>query len=73
MGKLFSPMANTKNDKLEITIMKNGPAIVRGSFTVTGPGGPVELTEEQKITGVAFCRCGRSRNQPFCDGSHAKS
>ncbi len=66
-------MENTETDKLEIRIIPNGPAIVRGGFTVTGPGGkPVELTEEQKITGVSFCRCGRSGNQPFCDGSHAK-
>lgn len=28
----------------------------------------VELTEGEKY---AFCACGRSDNQPFCDGSHA--
>lgn len=73
VGKLFHPMDKTENGKLEIKIIDNGPAIVRGNFTVTGPEGkPIQLTEEQKITGVAFCRCGRSANQPFCDGSHAK-
>ncbi len=30
----------------------------------------VELTEGQEYY---FCACGRSRNQPFCDGSHAGS
>lgn len=64
-------MDKTENGKLEIKIIDNGPTIVRGDFTVTGPDGkPVELTEDQKITGVAFCRCGRSSGQPFCDGSH---
>lgn len=66
-------MENNHSDQLEIKIIKNGPAIARGDFTITGPEGkPVELTEEQKTTGVAFCRCGRSENQPFCDGSHTK-
>jgi CDGSH-type Zn-finger protein len=27
----------------------------------------VQLTKGKKYH---FCRCGRSRNQPFCDGSH---
>jgi CDGSH-type Zn-finger protein len=32
----------------------------------TGPY-QVELTEGQEYW---FCRCGRSKTQPFCDGSH---
>ncbi len=31
-------------------------------------GGP-DLSREKK---VALCRCGGSRNKPFCDGTHAK-
>lgn len=66
-------MENIEIDKLEIQIIPNGPAIVRGDFIIKRPNGkPVELTEEQKNSGVAFCRCGRSENQPFCDGSHTK-
>lgn len=66
-------MENNHSDQLEIKIIDNGPAIIKGNFTLTGPdGNPITLTEVQKITGVAFCRCGRSENQPFCDGSHTK-
>lgn len=73
VGKIFHPMENNPSDQLEIKIIDNGPAIIKGRFTLTGPEGkPVELTEEQRITGIAFCRCGRSANQPFCDGSHVK-
>jgi CDGSH-type Zn-finger protein len=28
---------------------------------------PVEVEEGKQY---AWCRCGRSKNQPFCDGSH---
>lgn len=64
-------MENNHSDQLEIKIINNGPAIIKGNFTLTGPDGkPIILTEEQKITGVVFCQCGRSEDQPFCDGSH---
>lgn len=66
-------MENNHSDQLEIKIIDNGPAIIKGNFTLTGPDGkPITLTEVQKITGAALCRCGRSENQPFCDGSHTK-
>lgn len=29
------------------------------------------VLEEQAGTTRAWCACGRSRTQPFCDGSHA--
>lgn len=49
----------------------------------TVPGGPLEVRgryrlvrdDERDTDGparVAFCRCGRSGNKPFCDGSHAR-
>ena len=31
---------------------------------------PVELTEGERYF---FCTCGKSSNQPFCDGAHAGS
>lgn len=39
--------------------------------------GPIELTwpsgHSISITGKAsLCRCGASKDKPFCDGSHAK-
>ena len=49
----------------EILIIDNGPAIVRGNFTITRAGKKIEASKQ-----AAICRCGGSKNHPFCDGSH---
>jgi hypothetical protein len=50
----------------EITLINNGPAIVKGKFRILNQMGEKIETAAQ----VALCRCGRSKNLPFCDGSH---
>ncbi|MEJ2318533.1 MAG: CDGSH iron-sulfur domain-containing protein [Gemmatimonadales bacterium] len=40
-----------------ITALENGPYLVSGA--------------EGRAT-FALCRCGASRNKPFCDGTHSK-
>jgi CDGSH-type Zn-finger protein len=53
-----------------ITPYPDGPLIVRGRFVITGPDGqPVPAGRKT----VALCRCGKSANKPFCDGSHART
>ena len=45
----------------------SGPLGLRGNITVTDDNGkPYEKRRLQ-----ALCRCGKSKNTPFCDGSHA--
>ena len=48
-----------------ITVSKDGPYWVIGSIELVhaGPRGP---SREH----FALCRCGQSKNKPFCDGSH---
>lgn len=46
----------------------NGPLFVRGQVRV------VDADESliREDTRLALCRCGASRNKPFCDGSHRR-
>jgi hypothetical protein len=44
----------------------NGPLFVRGRVRIVDSEG--ELIRQD--TRVALCRCGASKNKPFCDGSH---
>jgi len=46
----------------------NGPLFLRGRVRVVDADG--KLIRED--TRVALCRCGASRNKPFCDGSHLR-
>ena len=49
-----------------IRLSRNGALYVRGEVRV--------VTEDDREVAsglrMALCRCGASRNQPFCDGSH---
>src|SRR5690606_3589666 len=49
-----------------ITVRDRGSLLIGGPFRVVDAAGNT-LREGQSC---ALCRCGRSRNKPFCDGSH---
>jgi CDGSH-type Zn-finger protein len=55
--------------RTEISVVDGGPLVVRGPVLVTDAEGG-EFRTRRKA--VLLCRCGASRNKPFCDGSHAK-
>jgi CDGSH-type Zn-finger protein/uncharacterized Fe-S cluster protein YjdI len=55
-----------ENDKLIIKLMKNGPAILEGNYTMESSS----IGEHTSDKGVALCRCGGSSTKPFCDGTH---
>ena len=56
------PTSNT------VRIDADGPLYVAGHLRITLPGG--EILDE---TRAALCRCGDSKNKPFCDNSHLAS
>ena len=47
----------------------NGPLLVRGDIDVRLRHGDQVVREPR----MALCRCGHSRNQPFCDVSHRQA
>ena len=51
-----------------LTINNNGSTKIEGDFEI------VDVNENvynlQGRTVVSICRCGLSKNKPFCDGSH---
>jgi len=55
----------------EVTIKArdNGPFLVEGPVTIVDAAGGVFKIPPDKPA-VALCRCGQSKNKPFCDGSH---
>lgn len=56
-------------DETTIDPQPNGPLFVRGRLHIRDSEGDV-IRED---TRVALCRCGGSRNKPFCDGSHRQN
>lgn len=50
-----------------IQAMDNGPLKVSGPITLLDGAGTAHTVEREVI---ALCRCGASKNKPFCDASH---
>lgn len=53
-----APIVNT------VRVLENGPLAVRAELSVRGTPAGLRLT---------LCRCGQSRNKPYCDASHASA
>ncbi len=57
----------SRDGLLEISPQKNGPLEVTGNLELCSGTGRVFHRADY----VRLCRCGQSRNKPFCDGSHS--
>jgi CDGSH-type Zn-finger protein len=54
-----------------VKAVRNGPLQLKGTFRLLDPNGEEYDLEGQRI--VLLCRCGHSKNQPFCDSSHVRN
>jgi uncharacterized Fe-S cluster protein YjdI len=54
--------------RIRIEVNPNGPLRVYSAMRVELPNGEVVIKE----TAASFCRCGNSKNKPFCDGNSHK-
>lgn len=54
---------------MSIRCLENGPLLVPAPVEVVdhlGNAFPIDAAKQA----VALCRCGASKNKPFCDGAH---
>ena len=67
-GKAIEPKFKPSLGLIEDTAKQlRGPIWVRGGIPVVAADGQTYEIRNR----VTLCRCGRSANKPFCDGSHA--
>ena len=65
----FSPTDDGQEELLKactVHVHSDGPLLVTGDLRIGIPGGDEPVAE----TRVFLCRCGASKNKPFCDGAH---
>ena len=53
--------------QVTVTATRDGPLQVRGPLTLRDGSGTAVFAESAYL-----CRCGGSRNKPYCDGTHVK-
>ena len=56
-------------DVITIRCRENGPLLVQLPVKIVDHLGN-EFTVPPGKDNIALCRCGQSKNKPFCDGSH---
>jgi CDGSH iron-sulfur domain-containing protein 3 len=57
-----------RKPKTIIEIMDEGPLRINGNFVINDARRAREISEGE----VFLCRCGKSKNKPFCDESHKR-
>jgi CDGSH-type Zn-finger protein len=57
---------NSNHSKNTIEVTSDGPLVMEGEIHFLDPDEQAVFTK----TSVALCRCGHSKDKPFCDGSH---
>ena len=72
----------SENNRFKIRVIENGPYMVFGGVPLTAQkivldadgqcrewSETRQYPEQQKYS---LCRCGKSKNKPFCDGTHSE-
>ena len=57
------------SESLTIRCRENGPLVLPAGFKIVDHQGN-EFALPQGKEFIALCRCGQSKNKPFCDGTH---
>jgi len=54
-----------ETEKTKVVFLENGPIVITGVADLSGQYG-----EKATEGSIYVCRCGQSKNKPYCDGSH---
>ena len=83
MGTAKEQNVDKVNHEPEIKVTKSGPYLISGKLPileqiiiVNKEGIPVEWRSGKKFPmqeKCGLCRCGESKNKPFCDGTHTQT
>jgi CDGSH-type Zn-finger protein len=73
-------MSKNKNEECKVVVTKNGPYLVSGSLPLAKElivcdkeGIPIKWAKGDKYPAqktYSLCRCGKSKNHSYCDGTH---
>ncbi len=55
----------------KITVANHGPLRIEGDFEIVDMSGQAYGLQGRTV--LSLCRCGHSKNKPFCDGSHREN
>lgn len=61
-----TPTEAEQDPATTIKTLVDGPLRIEGNFSLVNAEGEV-ISEKSKLS---LCRCGASKNKPFCDGAH---
>ncbi len=67
---LDAPHAADQDRAPAIEVSKDGPYRVTGSIALEGASGAEERNAGASLEHASLCRCGKSKNKPFCSGMH---
>lgn len=57
------------SEPITIRLRENGPMVLPANFKIVDhQGNEFPLPQGKEV--IALCRCGQSKNRPFCDGQH---
>ncbi|MEU0313916.1 CDGSH iron-sulfur domain-containing protein [Nocardioides sp. NPDC006273] len=68
MADSSAPETSSQTKPTTIKTVDNGPLQIKGAAQLVDHDGNSYETGRTMF----LCRCGESRNKPFCDGAHAK-
>lgn len=64
-----TPVEEAAPDANTVQVSNDGPLYFAGDLTVDGAADDMPSTKRR----AALCRCGHSKNKPFCDNSHREA